>query len=528
MAVRTGSHHLARLAEAALERRGDYPALLFEGVWHSSAALHEWAGRVAGGLAALGVRPGDRVLVIARNCPEVLLAYQAAWRIGATVVPAIFMLSAAEVEHVLRDSEVRVAIAEADLVATVRAAATRAGGGATVVAIGDARGQQAGVVPSTASAGADQDGVVPFAALADADSAPIASHADEDLAALVYTGGTTGRAKGVMLTHENLWHAGRSRCEVGFAAGVDRTLVTLPLSHTFGLLVTIADLHWPGRRITAVLRWFDADAFLRVAAEAAITDATVVPAMLQALLAQPLERHELGALRSVVSGSAPLPPKVAAAFRARLPWVELREGYGLTEVSALVAATPPGGVRPGSVGRPAPGTEVRIVDDGGVALGAGEAGEICVRSPFVMAGYWRDADATAAALRNGWLHTGDVGYLDADGYLFIVDRKKDLIIRGGFNVHPRDVEEALLAHDGIAEVAVVGRPDEARGEEVVAFVVPRAGAELEPAVLVAWARERIGGYKYPREIHLAVALPRTSIGKVDRKRLRAHLVAHGR
>ena len=243
--------------------------------------------------------------------------------------------------------------------------------------------------------------------------------------------------------------------------------------------------------------------------------------MIQALLACPVEDFDLSSLRWLVCGAAPLPPEPVRALRERLPHVELREGYGLTECCACLSTNPPGRVRAGSVGVPVPGVEVRIVDERDGELPHGEVGEICCRSPFVMAGYWNDPQLTADAMRGGWLHTGDMGYVDEDGYLFIVDRLKDLIIRGGFNVFPRDVEDALLEHAAVAEVGVVGRPDEAQGEEVVAFVELRSGFDAAEPELVAYAKERLGGYKYPREIKILQQVPLTPVGKVDRKALRA-------
>jgi long-chain acyl-CoA synthetase len=250
----------------------------------------------------------------------------------------------------------------------------------------------------------------------------------------------------------------------------------------------------------------------------------VVPSMLQLLLGQPLEEYDLSSLRYVNSGGAPLPAEVAQAFARRVPSVTVRQGYGLTETAALVSSSPVGRERPGSVGLPVPETEIRILDEDGRVLGPGQPGEICVRSPGVMRGYWRSPEATAEALRDGWLHTGDVGYLDEEGYLFIVDRKKDLIIRGGFNVYPRDVEDELVEHPAVRMAAVVGRPDVVHGEEIVAFVALAQDAELAPEELIAWAREHIGAYKYPREVHLVEAVPLTTVGKIDRKVLRARLV----
>jgi long-chain acyl-CoA synthetase len=245
--------------------------------------------------------------------------------------------------------------------------------------------------------------------------------------------------------------------------------------------------------------------------------------MLQILLSQSLEDYDLSSWRYVSCGGAPLAPEVAEQFMRRVPSVSIRQGYGLTESAALISSNPVGHEKPGSVGQPVPGTELRILDEEGRELPAGEVGEICACSPGVMKAYWRSSDATAEALRDGWLHTGDLGYQDEDGYLYIVDRKKDLIIRGGFNVYPRDVEDALLEHPAIESAGVVGREDEIHGEEVVAFVALRPGAEAAAADLVDWARARIGGYKYPREIHLIDAIPLTNVGKIDRKALRARL-----
>jgi long-chain acyl-CoA synthetase len=253
-----------------------------------------------------------------------------------------------------------------------------------------------------------------------------------------------------------------------------------------------------------------------------------VPSMIHLLLAQPLEAFDLSTLRYLGCGAAPLAPKVAEEIERRIPSMTVRQGYGLTETAALISTNPVGHEKPGSVGLPIPGAVVRIVDEDGEPLAAGEPGEICVRSPAVMQGYWsgggRDLQLTAEALRDGWLHTGDVGYLDDEGYLFVVDRKKDLIIRGGFNVYPRDVEDALLEHPAVTAAGVVGRPDERHGEEVIAFVSIASENGVSADELVAWARERIGGYKYPREVHIVDAVPLTSVGKLDRKALRSRLL----
>ena len=425
----SSARNLARLAEEAYERRGDYPSLWFEGAWHSSGELFARAARVSAGLVERGVQPGDRVVVMMENSPDVGVAYHAIWRAGAVVTPAVFLLTREDLERLIRDAGATLVLTSASFAETTVAAA----GGVPVV----------------------DD----LATLEAGDASPLLLRDDADLAALVNTGGTTGRAKGVMLTHANLWEAGRRGHEAGHVEGIDRSLSCLPLAHSYGVLVLNVALHHPGRQQSVLMRWFDPQAWLQLAQEQRVQIAPLVPSMLYLLLAQPLEEYDLSALQFVASGAAPLALGAIEEFVRRVPGVQIREGYGLTETSALVSTNPPGRCKHGTVGPPVPGTEVRIVD-----------GEVCVRSELVMAGYWNAPELTAETIRDGWLYTGDMGRLDDDGYLTIVDRKKDLIIRGGFNVFPRDVEEALLEHPAIATACVLGRPDPVYGEEIVAFV----------------------------------------------------------
>jgi long-chain acyl-CoA synthetase len=468
------TRNLARLAEETYERRGDYDALWFEGRSYSSGELFERGARLD-----LGVKPGERVVVMMENSPDVGAVYHAIARAGAVVTPVIFLASAEELRRILVDAEPSLVIASPLVRDTVEAAAV------------------------------DVRVVVDLDDLATSDPLPIVDRGDEDLAALVYTGGTTGRAKGVMLSHANIWEAGRRGHEAGHVDGIDRSLSCLPLSHSYGVLVLNVALHHPGRPQSVLMRWFDAESWLRLAQEHRSQVAPVVPSMLYMLLREPLEDYNLSELRYVASGAAPLAPEAISEFTRRVPGCEIREGYGLTETSALVSTNRPGRIRYGTVGEPVPGTEVRIDD-----------GEICVRSDLVMRGYWNAPELTAETIRDGWLYTGDMGRLD-DGYLTILDRKKDLIIRGGFNVFPRDVEEALVEHPAVTTACVVGRADEVHGEEVVAFVTLRE--EIAAEELVAFGKERLGGYKYPREVHVVDTLPLTPVGKVDRKALREML-----
>ncbi|HEY2316728.1 MAG TPA: AMP-binding protein [Solirubrobacteraceae bacterium] len=501
-----GECHLGRLAERSVEVRGDYPALLFEGRWHRSGELFTRSQRLASGLAELGIAPGDRVVVCMANCPEVSIAYQALWRAGAVVTPATFLLPAPELRHIIADAGARAVIATPEFIPKIAEAVEGL--------------DHVGFVIATEAGGAE---VLELSELERAGPGPLVPRSDADLAALLYTGGTTGRAKGVMLSHANLWFSGRQAHDAAHVPGVIRNLTTLPLSHAYGLLVTIAGMHTTERAVNVLLRWFEPTAFLELIGEHQLQLSAVVPTMLQILLGMPLENYDLSSLRWLSSGGAPLAPEVEQEFRRRVPSVTIRQGYGLTESAALISTNPTGAVKSGSVGRPVPGTEIEIRDAEGHPLPAGEPGEVCARSPGVMQGYWRAPEATSEALHEGWLHTGDIGYLDADGYLHIVDRKKDLIIRGGFNVYPRDVEDALVQHPAVQMAAVVGRPSARHGEEVVAFVSLVPDAQLTADELVDWAREAIGGYKYPREVHVVDAIPLTAVGKIDRKAVRAEV-----
>jgi len=501
--------NLALLAEAAFDQHGDYPSLLFDGTWHHSWELFERSRRLAAGLTALGVAPGDRVVVSMANCPEVSIVYQAVWRAGAVVTPATFMLSAPDLRHVIADAEASAVITTPEFADKLREAASGLNSVRFLAATGDGG-----------------DGVLALGSLEQAEPSSIVARKNDDLAALLYTGGTTGRSKGVMLSHANLLFTGHAGHQRTYIEGLNRMLVTLPLSHTYGLGVTIARMYAPEPPVTVLVRWFDSPGFLDLIERHRIQMSGVVPSMIQRLLGEPLERHDLSSLRYVTCGGAPLPRTTAEDFERRIPSVSIRQGYGLTETAALVSSNPPGREKPGSVGLPIEGCTVLILDDESRELPPGEPGEICCRSPAVMLGYWRSPAETAAAVRGGWLHTGDVGYLDEEGYLFIVDRKKELIIRGGFNVYPRDVEDALIEHPAVTTAGVVGRPDEMHGEEIIAFVALVTDVAAGVEELTAWARERIGGYKYPREIRILPSLPLTPVGKLDRNALRS-LAASG-
>ena len=490
---------LGALAEGAENRFGDASSVVFEGTTWTSAEIGALARRFGTGLTSLGVRAGDRVAVCMANCVEVLASYHATWRVGAAVTPLLFLLSMDELRFALSDSGAKVIVTTAEFVPKVQAAA-------------------AGLDVRVVVSGGAAAGTESFAHLSSGAEAPLARVDSAHLAALLYTGGTTGRAKGVMLSHDALSYAAWAGVKAGEDDEFSVGLLPLPLAHAFGLTVSALAMHAVRPSRTVLMRWFDPAGWLQLAQDERVQSGAVVPTMLRLLAMHPLEDYDLAALRKLTSGSAPLPAEIADQWARRVPDVEVVEGYGCSETAALASLTRTGHARRGSVGQAAPGVELRIddPDDAG-------NGEICIKTPSLMTGYWHDPQTTAVAVRDGWFHTGDVGHLDDDGFLFLVDRLKDVIIRNGFNVYPRDVEEALMRHPDVAVCAVIGRPDVEAGEEVVAFVQPVPGSSVTSEQLVAYAREHLAAIKYPREVHLIDAVPLTSIGKLDRKALRSQL-----
>ena len=450
------------------------------------------------------------------NRPEVSVVYQALWRAGAVVTPATFLLPAEDLRHVIVDSGACGVITTSEFVDKVREAV--AGLPEVRFVVSDRRLERRR---------RRRRGRIALDALEQSDPLPIVARDDDDLAALLYTGGTTGRAKGVMLSHANLYFSGQAVQRASHVAGSRRSLMTLPLSHSYGMLVTISAMHSPERPVTVLLRWFDPAAFLELIARErlrdergrAVDDPSAAGAAARALrpLIAPVPRLRGRPARPQGDRGDRAPDPVGdgpPGLRADRDGGADLDQSGRAREAGLGRAADPRALRCGS--STTQGAELPVWRGRGdlLPLARGDARLL-----------ERARGDNAEALRDGWLHTGDVGYLDDEGYLFIVDRKKDLIIRGGFNVYPRDVEDALLEHPGVAAAGVVGRPDERHGEEVVAFVSLNApGDRVSPDELVAWARERIGGYKYPREVHIVDSVPLTAVGKLDRKALRGRLL----
>jgi long-chain acyl-CoA synthetase len=492
--------NLAGLLSDAADRHAARSALLVDGVRISYAEVGEATARWAGLLRERGVGPGDRVAIVLPNGLQYIAALYATFAVGAIAVPLNPLLRRREVEERLTDSGAALLVAPEDV-------AGLAGLPAKLVHPGEA------------------ENATPVR--------EVVARADDDLATLLYTSGTTGRPKGAELTHGGL------RATASYLAGPllqltqdDTLLGAAPFSHIFGLAGVLNPSFSVGACI-ALMQRFDAEAALALMQRERSEVFLGVPAMCIALLRAADAGAAVPRLRVTHVGGAPLPPETLHAFAARFGGAVL-EGYGMTETAGGVVANLSGQVcKPGSVGTPAAGVDVRIVAlAGGAEVSAGEPGEVQLRAPGMMRGYWRNRAATEEAFSDGWFRTGDVGYRDADGYLFLVDRTKDVILRGGYNVYPREVEDALYEHPAVSEAAVVGVPDDLLGEEVVALVVPRAGQECDPDAIRAFARERVAAYKYPRLVVVADELPRTPSGKIlkraiDRAPLRAALDAAG-
>ena len=479
-----------------------------------AVTFRDWnrgANRTARLLAACGVARGDRVAVLSANRTEYLDVWFACGKLGAILQNLSWRLTAHELAGLVADGAPSVLVYDGDRAGTVAAIRAHAPSVRRFVALDPALRAHPGDL-----AMADRE------ALPD-DPPPPPGLDMGDPWVICYTGGTTGLPKGAVLTHGNIaWNSVNTVMSWGLRPG-DVTVLNAPLFHTGGLNVFTAPLvHVGGTSV--VCRGFDPDEVFDLVRDAGLTLLFGVPTMFIALQEHPRWADaDLSRLRLVLSGGAPCPPPVFARFHER--GVPFRTGYGLTEAGPNTFWLPDEDVwqKPGSVGVPLFHVDVRVVDPAGRDCGPDEPGELLVRGPHVFAGYWNRPEATAEVLVDGWLRTGDVAVRDADGHHRIVDRIKDVIISGGENVYPAEVEAVLAAHPGVAEVAVVGVPDERWGQVGVAVAVPRAGAALDEDEVLAFCRERLAGFKVPRRLVTADALPRTAAGKTDRRALAAGL-----
>jgi long-chain acyl-CoA synthetase len=460
------------------------------------AGLDDATARLAHMMTSMGIEPGDRIGLMVPNVPEFGLVFYAALRAGAVVVPMNPLLKEREIAYYLGDSGARFLFAWHQIADVAATGAKEAG--AEPVAVGG---------PAFAESYSSQP-----------PASEVVAREPQDTAVILYTSGTTGRPKGAELTH-----AGLNRNQEITARNLllltpdDVIMGCLPLFHVFGLTCGLNAAIATGATLTLIPR-FNPDKALAVIERDRVTVFEGVPTMYAAMLhTDPASRPDVSSLRVCISGGAAMPVEVMRQFEDAFGAIVL-EGYGLSETSPVASFNHPHAPRkPGSIGTPVEGVDIRLVGQDRQEVASGEVGEIEIRGHNVMKGYWGKPEATAAAIQDGWLATGDMARADEDGYLYIVDRKKDLIIRGGYNVYPREVEEVLYEHPAVAEAAVVGIPHDALGEEIGAAVVLKAGADVSPAELSAYVKSRLAAYKYPRRVWLLDSLPKGPTGKILRR-----------
>ncbi len=481
------------------EQYGDRPAIKLDDLVLTYSELQDGARRVAALLKSKGVRSGDRVGLVMPNVPPFPVLFYGALAIGAVVVPMNPLLKGREVKFYLEDSGASIVFAWKDM-------AEEAGKGASAVGI------------ECVEVGLDFAEVL---GRHDPDD-EVVDRQDDDTVVLLYTSGTTGQPKGAELTHHNMsTNAATSAETLVELTEEDVVMGCLPLFHVFGLTCGLNASVLKGSCLTLIPR-FDAEKALEIVGRDHVTVFEGVPTMYAGLLhAKSAGTADMSSLRTCISGGSAMPVEVMKNFEKKFDCIVL-EGYGLSETSPVASFNQPGQERkPGSIGTEVRGVEMKVVgvDDEDVAQG--EIGEIVIKGENVMKGYWGRDEDTAEAIKDGWFYTGDLAKIDEDGYFFIVDRKKDLIIRGGYNVYPREVEEALYEHESVAEAAVIGIPDDSLGEEVGAAVALKPGEKVSEEDLRAFAKERLAAYKYPRVVWIVDELPKGPTGKILRRKVSA-------
>jgi long-chain acyl-CoA synthetase len=487
------NENLALNLTSSAQRYPDGAALRIEDVVITYAELDEATARVAGLLRERGLEPGDRVGIMLPNVPQFAFAYYGVLRAGGVVVPMNVLLKQREVEFYLGDPEAKVIFAWHEFAEAAEQGAAAAGADCILV--------------EPVSFGRLLGGAEPFE--------EVVGRAAEDTAVILYTSGTTGKPKGAELTHSNL-AINADVSKALFSLDHDDVILgALPLFHAFGQTCGLNTAVSAGASLTLIPR-FSAEAALAAIERDRVTVFEGVPTMFSALLHQPdREQPDVSTLRVCVSGGAALPVEVLRGFEAAFGCVIL-EGYGLSETSPVACFNHPDRVRkPGSIGTPIEGVEMRLVDDHRQEVAPDEPGEIAIRGHNVMKGYWKRPEATADAIDSeGWFYSGDIARVDEDGCYFIVDRKKELIIRGGYNVYPREIEEVLYEHPAVREAAVVGIPHDSLGEEVGAAIALKPGSDITESEIRDYVKSNVAAYKYPRHVWFVDELPKGATGKI--------------
>lgn len=484
----------SNLHDAAIQY-ADRPAIRLDDTVLTYSQFDDLSARVAGWLIQHGAEPGDRIGIMLPNVPAFAAIYYGILRAGGTVVPMNPLLKSREVEHYLGDSGAKFTFAW-------HAFAEHAESGAK-----ESR-------PTVIKVTEDMlDEIATWAA-----ETRVAPRADDDTAVLLYTSGTTGTPKGAQLTHANLRGNASVTGSTLFRVVPDDVIMgCLPLFHAFGQTCGLNAAVYGGACLTLISR-FDPVLALKVIERDRVTIFEGVPTMYVAMLQAGGTTADTSSLRLCISGGAALPGEILTGFAAEFG-AAILEGYGLSETSPVASFNRTDMSKPGSIGVPIDGVEMRVVDLHGTEVPQGETGEIAIRGHNIMRGYWNRPEATAEAIRDGWFHSGDVGRRDEDGFFFIVDRMKELIIRGGFNIYPREIEEVLYEHPAVLEAAVIGLPHPTHGEEVGAAVALKPGSNATAEELRAYVKERVAAYKYPRHVWLVDALPKGATGKILKREI---------
>jgi long-chain acyl-CoA synthetase len=510
---------LKELFNRNAENNPDKPYLILKDLILPYEVCNAMARRLANGLLKLEVRKGARVALMMPNIPQYAIALMACYKIGAIAVPANPLYTVPELTHQFQDSGSETVIVMAPFVDKVIQILN--GESTQVKKIIAVQMPAGGIAPEGVPALLDYEQLLDKSD----DHEPDIAMAPEDIAILQYTGGTTGVPKGCMLTHANMVAMLEQTgvcCSVGCPRDQMRTLAAIPLYHVYGMNCNInLTLYSAGTMI--LVPQPTPDNILEAINQNEPTIWAAVPAMIQGVMNHPgFGKSRVGKIKLLLSGGAPLPIEVMKRFE-EISGAKIIEGYGLSETSNVLTGSPLEPYKPGSVGIPWPDVDIRIVDleTGTKELPPGEPGEIIAKGPQIMTGYWNNPEETAKAFKDGWLYTGDIGTMDKDGFLYILDRKKDMLLCSGFNVYPREIDEVLYTNPKIAEACVIGVPDEMRGETVKAYVALKPGETLTAQEITNYCKERLAPYKVPKIVEFIDQLPRTLVGKPDRKALRA-------
>ncbi|MEZ6074152.1 MAG: AMP-binding protein [Pirellulaceae bacterium] len=497
--------NVAQLAIDGLDRFGEYNSLFFEGRWYSNFQMMEDYCKLASVLRDQGIKPGDRVVVMMASCPEVPAAFHALARLGAVVVPLMPQLLAREVAYIVENSGAKIVITSADLAPRIAEATAHIDGFRQILTI-----DEAGLPACT--------NLEPLLASA-SPLTTLCARGERDLALLVYTSGTTGHPKGVMISHGNLIDN-----TLAAAKRLDwppdlRSMMVLPMSHVYGILIMNLGAVLGG--VNALLRKFSVEQAFQTIQDFKVERCSLVPTMMVGMIHHPeREKYDVSSLERITGGSAPLTEEVRRRFEELFD-CRVYDGYGQSEATCAVCAYEDGETFvQGSAGRPLAGFEVCVQDDDNQIIPVGQTGELCFRGPSVMLGYWNNEEATRRAIIDGWLHSGDIGHIDERGYMYITDRKKDMMIKGGENISPREIEEIICQLAGVAEVAVLGVPDETYQEEIAAYIVPQANVQLTREQVLEFLTPQINKFKLPKYVNFVPQLPKNSNGKILKRELR--------